>query len=562
MLNEKQYHSVEESKNSEAVIIGEGELSIDDVVSVAKHNRKVRLTNDPTILLRMQASYDYITRAVSERQLIYGVNTGFGGMSNIQIQADECIELQNNLLSFLKAGAGRILAASAVRAGMLLRANSLVQGCSAVRIELVERLICFLNSGVTPIVYDLGSIGASGDLVPLAAIAGAITGRDKCFRVNFCGDEIDSITALERLGMQPLQLAPKEGLALVNGTSAMAGIAVNCVHDARLVFSLALCTHTLMIVGLGARVGAFDAFIHQCKAFPGQIWVAAMMRELIGDSPAKNSMHNLDSEGQRRRLCQERYSIRCLPQYLGPIADGLKQIAWQMQIEANSITDNPLINIDDESIHNGGNFLGQYVGIGMDQLRSYMALMAKHLDVQIAMLVMPEFSNGLPPSLIGNGERRSNMGLKALQLTGNSIMPHICFLGNSFVDRFPTHAEQFNQNISSLGFGSANLAQQSLELCNTYMAVALLFGIQAVDLRSYLAIGHYDGRKILSPSMCHLYEAILKTLNLNYWETKPFIQNDNEQSLEEYIRQISRDIAGGGYIPQSVAHVVANFKKL
>lgn len=561
MFHEKQYHSVAESRNLEALIIGERELSTDDIVSVAKHNRKVKLTKDPSIILKMQASYDYITRAILENQLIYGVNTGFGGMSNIQIKPDECIELQNNLLSFLKAGAGRILPTSAVRAAMLLRANSLVQGCSGVRIELVERLIRFLNSGVTPIVYDQGSIGASGDLIPLAAIAGAITGRDKSFLVNFCGEEIDSITALERLGMQPLELAPKEGLALVNGTSAMAGIAVNCVHDARLLFSLALCTHTLMIVGLGARVGAFDKFIHQCKAFPGQIWVAAMMRKLIGDSPAKDSLHPLDSEGQRSRLCQERYSIRCLPQYLGPIADGLKHIAWQMQIEANSITDNPLINVEDESIHNGGNFLGQYVGIGMDQLRSYMALMAKHLDVQIAMLVMPEFNNGLPPSLIGNGERRSNMGLKALQLTGNSIMPHICFLGNSFVDRFPTHAEQFNQNINSLGFGAANLAQQSVELCTTYMAVALLFGIQAVDLRSYLVIGDYDGRKILSPSMCDLYEAILKTLNLQPWETKPFIQNDHEQSLENYIKEISKDIADDGYIPQSVAHVVSNFEK-
>jgi phenylalanine ammonia-lyase len=198
--------------------------------------------------------------------------------------------------------------------------------------------------------------------------------------------------------------------------------------------------------------------------------------------------------------------------------------------------------------------------MGMDQLRYLMGLVAKHLDVQIGMLVAPEFNNGLPPSLVGDETRIVNLGLKGLQLTANSIMPLICFFGNSLVDRFPTHAEQFNQNINSQGFGSANLARQSLDLLRRYMAIALMFGIQAVDLRTRLTAGHYDARTSLSPASTGLYESVLGVVDSHPSETRPYIRHDHEQCLDEHIARISDDIAAEGVITAAAASVLEDLK--
>jgi len=185
----------------------------------------------------------------------------------------------------------------------------------------------------------------------------------------------------------------------------------------------------------------------------------------------------------------------------------------------------------------------------------YLSLVAKHLDAQIALLVLPEFSNGLPPSLIGNTERKVNMGLKGLQIDANSIMPVIGFLGNSLVDRFPTHAEQFNQNINSQGMGSAVLARQSVEALQQYMAIALMFGVQAVDLRTRIAVGHYDARANLSPATLPLYLAVREVVGRPPAADRPYIRNDNEQPLSAHIALIAADIVAGGVIPRAVGRL-------
>ena len=196
--------------------------------------------------------------------------------------------------------------------------------------------------------------------------------------------------------------------------------------------------------------------------------------------------------------------------------------------------------------------LVDFIGVAMDQLRYYLGLLAKHLDVQIAILVAPEFNNGLSGSLVGNPNRRVNMGLKGLQISGNSIMPLLTFFGNSLVDRFPTHAEQFNQNINSQGFGSANLARQSIAAFQQYIAGALMFGVQAVDLRSRLVAGHYDARRCLSPATLPLYEALREIVRRPPSADRPYIRNDNEQSLSDHIQRIAADIAACGRIPAAV----------
>jgi phenylalanine ammonia-lyase len=241
---------------------------------------------------------------------------------------------------------------------------------------------------------------------------------------------------------------------------------------------------------------------------------------------------------------------------MGPIVDGLRQIGQHITIEMNSATDNPLIDVQNQTDYHGGNFLGQYIGIGMDHLRYYLGLLAKHIDVQLALLVAPAFNNGLPASLVGNPDRKVNMGLKGLQISGNSIMPLLTFFGNSLVDRFPTHAEQFNQNINSQGFGSANLARQSIDTFQQYMAIALMFGVQAVDLRTHQCFGHYDARETLSPATLPLYEAVREVVGRPPTAHRPYIWNDNEQPLDAHIARVAADIRAGGRIPQAVNEVL------
>jgi len=276
------------------------------------------------------------------------------------------------------------------------------------------------------------------------------------------------------------------------------------------------------------------------------------MLDLLAGSQLIRSELDGQHDYRGHSLIQDRYSLRCLPQYLGPIVDGVAQIAQQIEVEINSATDNPLIDVEHQVSYHGGNFLGQYVGVAMDHLRYYVGLSAKHLDVQIALLVTPEFNNGLPPSLIGNPTRKVNMGLKGLQLVGNSLMPLLTFFGNSLVDRFPTHAEQFNQNINSQGLGAATLARQAIDLFQQYLAIALMFGVQAVDLRTYAVAGHYDARACLSPVTARLYEALREVVGRPPSADRSYIWNDNEQPLDAHIARIAADIAAGGHIPQAM----------
>ncbi|MEH1907747.1 MAG: aromatic amino acid ammonia-lyase [Nostoc sp.] len=542
------------------LVVGDHFLTIEEVVSVARHSVQVRITNDPDILGGVKASSEYIQHAVELGQPIYGVTSGFGSMANIVISPECAALLQNNLIWFLKSGAGKRLPLADIRAAMLLRINSHLQKASGIRFELIERMAKFLNAGVTPYVYEFGSIGASGDLVPLSYITGALIGLDPTYTVDFNGKQLDSLTALELLGLDRLQLLPKEGLAMVNGTSVMTAIAANCVYDTKVLLALSMGVHALAIQGLNGTNQSFHPFIHKLKPHPGQLWAANQMLDLLAGS--RLIREELDGSHHNRgsHPIQDCYSLRCLPQYMGPIVDGIAEIQKQIEVEINSATDNPLIDVENQASYHGGNFLGQYVSIGMDRLRYYIGLLAKHLDVQIASLVAPEFNNGLPPSLVGNPQRSVNMGLKGLQIAGNSIMPLLTFYGNSIADRFPTHAEQYNQNINSQGFAAANLARTSVEIFQQYMAIALMFGVQAVDLRTYEISKHYDARDTLSPATRELYMAVLNLVGHPPSADRPYIWNDNEQSLDLHIAHIAADIASGGKIVAAVNQTLSSLK--
>lgn len=529
---------------------GEG-LTIAQIAAVARGAR-MRISDDPEVHERMNASLGFIGRALSDNRPIYGVTTLFGGMADRVAPRETAVELQNNLIWAHKAGAGGRLPTDDVRAAMLLRANALTRGVSGIRPELVRRFETFLNAGVTPHVRELGSIGASGDLTPLAYIAGAITGRDARYKVDFDGEELDALTALRRLGLEPMPLRAKEGLALINGTSVCTAIAANVIARVETQLSLTMAVHALFVQAFCASNQAYHPFVHQHKPHAGQIRAAREMLALLHGSRFIED----ELDGRRRHrpghLLQDRYSIRCLPQFLGPILDGFAQIAAQVEVEANSATDNPLIDVDEDAIYHCGNFLAQYIGVGMDQLRQYIGLTAKHLDVQIALLVSPEFSQGLPPSLVGNNGRAVNMGLKSLQITANSIMPMLTYLGAPLTDRFPTHAEQFNQNVNSQALGSANLARRSADLFEQYLGIALVFAVQAIDLRAHAIEGHYDPRAALSPATRPLYEAVRQVTGKAAHRDRPFIRDDDEQFLDEVVERIVADIAARGVIVQAL----------
>lgn len=541
--------------------IGGRYLTVRDIEAVARERRKVSFTDDINVLRRLRSSQALISEMVEASEPIYGVTTGFGGMANTAISKTQAEDLQNNLLWFLKTGAGSRLPDEFVRAAMLIRANALLIGASGIRHEIVKRFEIFLNEGITPHVYDLGSIGASGDLVPLGAIAGSLIGLHDSFKVDFRGREQPASRVLEEVGLPKMKLLPKEGLALVNGTAVMTGIAACCVAELERLLVLSVGIHSLYIQALGASNQPFHPFIHKLKPFLGQQWIAESMLSLIDSSQFIKDEIGGKGKSREGELIQDRYSVRCLPQFMGPMADGIAEICRQIEIEANSATDNPLIDVENRRVLNGGNFLGEYIGLGMDRARGYIGLLAKHLDVQIALLVSPELSNGLPASLVGNTSKSVNMGLKGLQITGNSIMPLLTFLGNAFVSHFPTHAEQGNQNINSQGFGAATLTMQSISLFKQYLAVALIFGVQAVDLRSHRLSKSYDPRRLLSPESVPLYEAAKAVIGRPPSATAPLVYDDCDQPLDQDIRKIVQDLDGDRFISQALADYELSFQK-
>jgi phenylalanine ammonia-lyase len=445
---------------------------------------------------------------------------------------------------------------------MLLRANSLMKGVSGVRLELVERFVAFLNAGATPHVHQRGSIGASGDLSPLSYIAGAIVGLDPSFLVDVRGETLDSHAALARLGLAPLVLEPKEGLALNNGTAASTAVAANAVDRALDLCALALGVHALYVQALTGTSQSFEPFIHALKAHRGQVWTAGRMAALLDGSALVRSEAGGDRGHRRGTLIQDRYSLRCLPQYLGPIVDGLVEAAGQIAVEANSANDNPLIDPVTGEVYHTGNFLAEYTAVAMDRVRYHLGMLASHLDAQIALLVAPEFNHGLAPSLVGNRAPGVNVGLKSLQIACNALAPLVGYYGHPMADRYPTHAEQFNQNINSQAMNAANLARESLDVLTHLLANAVLFGVQAVELRAWQAAGSFDATALLSPATRPLYHAARVAAGGAPDGARPLVWDDVDGFLQPKVEAVLAQMAPGGTVHAAVHPVSAALRAL
>src|SRR5579864_1118125 len=448
-----------------ALAVGARALSLEDVEQTSRHARVVELAPASRALIVKG-------RAALEEQLargerIYGVNTGVGGNIKFALTPDQAELLQHNIMRHLSCGTGAPLPQDVVRAAMLLRLATFSRGSSAVRWELAAALIELLNRGITPVVPRYGSVGASGDLMPSAYVARVLVGMGG---VEYQGRHMSALDALKHAGLEPIRFAPKEGLALINGTTMMTAVATLVWTDARRVLRALLSSVALSVEAIQTGIEPFASWVQNMKAHPGQAAVASYVREhlagskLIGDSG--------------RQSC---YSLRCPPQGLGPAWEALEEARPLIAREINSANDNPLIDPETGTLYRAGNFYGGHIARLLDTWKIDFAVMANWANALMAVLVDDKFNNGLPASLVP--EPGVNSGFKGMQLSVTSLACAIRQMsGPSSIHSLPTEA--YNQDVVSLGMHAAVTALDALECLRNETAMVLLAAAQAVDLRS------------------------------------------------------------------------------
>jgi phenylalanine ammonia-lyase len=466
-------------------------LTLDDIIAVSRHGKTVELSADPEFRRHILASRETLERKLAQGEVVYGVNTGFGGNARFVIPGEELAHHQQNLLEFLCCGVGESLPEAAVRAAILLRANALARGLSAVRVVVIEKLLDLLNHGITPVVPRFGSVGASGDLCPSAYIARTLCGRGD---VLHHGRTIPAGAALAEEHLEPLRLEAKEGLALLNGTTVMTGIAATVVDEAAYLFRLSLGALAMAAEALRSSPDYYHPAIHMAKHHPGQLAVAEMLNSLLFDSKLAVPLDEIrarvaavERQAQARHevmaageSIQSPYSLRCAPQGLGPMQEALLEARAIVEREANSVNDNPLIDPVSDRVYHSGNFYGAHIARAMDGLKLDLANLANWLHSVLALLMDERFSNGLPPSL--SPHPGVYQGFKGMQVVHTSLvtaMRH--WSAPSLVHTLPT--EQFNQDIVSLGTHAALTAMDMTRLLRSAVAIALLSTTQAIDLR-------------------------------------------------------------------------------
>jgi histidine ammonia-lyase len=456
------------------------DLTLEEVERVARGRAEALL--DPAARERITASRRVIEELAASNQTVYGVTTGFGALASQRIAAQDAARLQENLLISHAVGIGPIHGRHTTRAMLLLRANALARGNSGCRPEVVERLLEFLRVGIHPSIPEQGSVGASGDLAPLAHLALPLIGRG---RAEVDGETLSGAEALERRGLAPLTLEPKEGLALLNGTQQMTAIGVLVqLHAERLLGTASVAAAMTTEAVLGTDV-AFSEAYQKARPHPGQARIAAELRHLLRDSELMRSHHD-DSH-----KVQDPYSIRCVPQVHGAVAEALTYVRRVLEIEVNSATDNPLVfpdgaDVDPSSaatgggrVISGGNFHGQPVALAMDVLGIAVAELGSISERRTAQLIDGRLS-GLPPFLVENAGLNTGMMLHqyaaAALVSENKVLAH-----PASVDSIPTSANQ--EDHVSMGPIAARQARDIVRNVEHVVALELLCAAQGLDFR-------------------------------------------------------------------------------
>jgi phenylalanine ammonia-lyase len=484
----------------------------DAVVTARRPGRGIEMSSPAK--QRCEQSAALKVQIVDSGQAIYGVTTGFGDSAFRQISPERTAALQRNLVTYHLNGTGPISSRDVLRATMLVRANCLARGVSGVRPRLIENLLYLLRNDVLPMIPERGSVGASGDLVPLCYLAYALQGEGD---VLHNGIVRSSSEAHRLLGLEPLRLEAKEGLALINGTSFMSAFAVLAAADAaEIAYAAELCSVLAVEALLGNR-GHYAAFLTAQKPHPGQAASARRMAEYLADSELaldhdailgrNDPIANKDYQQLKRRV-QDSYSVRCAPHVIGVLRDTLTWVDSWLGVEINSANDNPLFDVEAGVVRSGGNFYGGHVGHAMDSLKVATASVADLLDRQLELVVDEKFNHGLTPNLISRHAATEEAGLhhgyKGMQIACSALTAESLKHSNP-ATVFSRSTEAHNQDKVSMGTIAARDARTVAELTTEVAAIHLHAMCQALDLRGVEKAGsaarraHAAIREVVAP---------------------------------------------------------------
>jgi histidine ammonia-lyase len=474
------------------VVLSGNKLTVEDIVAIGVGDKKVAL--DEKALKRCAASRRFLEHEVAAGRIIYGVNTSFGPMCNKIISDVEIEALQINLVKSHAAGLGDPLKYYIAVGILAIRLNTLMKGYSGVRTSLLELIRDMINCGIAPYIPECGSVGASGDLIHLAHVALGMIGLGK---VYYHGRLTDSKIAFRKTGLKPAQLSFKEGLAVINGTSAMTGIAAFALFGTGKLLNLACINAAFAMEIFGGIDDAFDEDLHKVKPHPGQVRIAARIADLFagsGNITLRKNMHEIiRRQGKKGPVyetsvnVQDVYSIRCTPQILAPVAEAFEAAKKTIEIEANSSNDNPIIIPEKKKIIHGGNFHGQSVGFAMDMLCMAVSEMCTLSERRTNKLLDKNLNEGLPEHLI-SGTVGLTMGFMGAQYLATSSTAESRQLANP-VSTLSISCNASNQDVVSMGTVAARKAVRAVSLAKHVLTLETLADMQALSFRNSTSMG-------------------------------------------------------------------------
>jgi len=448
-------------------------LTLENSIEIIEKNIKISISNDAK--KKILKSRKLVEKWIQKEEIIYGINTGFGEFKDIIISQDNTAELQKNLIISHSAGVGELIPDDIVRLMMLFRINSLIKGYSGVRLELITFLLDFFNSNMIPQIPSQGSVGCSGDLAPLAHLAATFLGYGK---IKIKDISYDSKVALKKIGLKPFTLAAKEGLALINGTQMMTAYLCKSLEAAISLSKLADISASFTIEGTRSTDAAYDIKIQKIRPHLGQILTSKNLKNILEDSEIMKS-HEVCNK------VQDAYSIRCIPQVHGAVKDTIKYCKNILEIEINSVTDNPLIYAETEEHLEGGNFHGEPIAFASDFLKIAIAELGSISERRIARIVDGNLS-GLPRFLTKKGG--INSGLMIAQYTAASLVSENKVISHpASVDSIPTSANQEDHN--SMGSIASRKCYEVINNVKNIIAIEILCGLQALNFVSPLKPG-------------------------------------------------------------------------
>lgn len=448
-------------------------LTLEEFIAVTRDMVELEIKEDA--VEKINRSRKLVDKYVEEERVIYGLTTGFGKFSDVLISKDEAKELQKNLIISHSCGVGESLSEDIVRGVMLLRVNALSKGYSGIRLSTIETLVAMLNKGVHPIIPEKGSLGASGDLAPLSHMVLVMLGEGEAI---YKGERMSGKDAMDKAGIDTIELTSKEGLALINGTQVMTSVGAHTVYDGINLMKTADITAGLTIEALRGITDAYDERIHLIRNHQGQVDTARNLNKILEGSEMTTRQGDL--------RVQDAYALRCIPQIHGGSRDSLNYVKEKVLIEMNSVTDNPIILEESGDVISGGNFHGQPMAVSFDFLGIGLAEIANVSERRLERLVNPALSEGLPAFLSEKGGL--NSGFMIVQYSAASLVSENKVLAHpASVDSIPSSANQ--EDHVSMGTIAARKAKEIMENARKVVAMELMAACQAIDIRGKEKLG-------------------------------------------------------------------------